>query len=121
MYKYQKLCLLGIVSFGAISFCDVARAQYPYAPPPAIHYLRPEQIRPDLYGPNGSDPAPRYRSPRFRSSDSPSSSFNKAACEAALTRQLQAQQTDMNVAMSDPVAFGRRLQLIAESTPACRR
>jgi hypothetical protein len=53
--------IFGVLFLGVMSLCDAAKAQYPYAPPPAIDYLKPEQIRPDLYGPNGSDPAPRFR------------------------------------------------------------
>jgi hypothetical protein len=69
MSKHYQFYGVGILLLGTMTLCDVAQAQYP--PPPAIDYLKPEQIRPDLYGPNGSDPAPRFRSP---SQSSPSTS-----------------------------------------------
>jgi hypothetical protein len=60
MNKHYKCYGVGVLLLGVMSLCDVAQAQYA---PPAIDYLKPEQIRPDLYGPNGSDPAPQFRSP----------------------------------------------------------
>jgi hypothetical protein len=51
MHRYKQLISLGIVFLGSMSFLDVAQADSPYnyPPPPAIDYLKPEQIRPDLY------------------------------------------------------------------------
>jgi hypothetical protein len=55
MSQYRRLCGLGILLFGAMTYCDTAQAQFQiYPPPPAIDYLKPEQIRPDLY-PNESE------------------------------------------------------------------
>jgi hypothetical protein len=76
MSQRQNFCFCGAMLLSTMSLCDVAQAQFPYAPPPAIDYLKPEQIKPDTYGPNGSDPAPR-----FRSSDPSSSSTSEFSPE----------------------------------------
>jgi hypothetical protein len=68
MNQRQQFCFFGVLFLGAMSLSGVALAQF--APDP-FFYRKPEQIRPDLYGPNGSDPAPR-----FRSSPSSSSQFS---------------------------------------------
>jgi hypothetical protein len=116
--QYQKFCFLGVFSLGAMSFHEVAQAQYfgsSFTPQFITPYHgKPEQIRPDLYGPNGSDPAPR-----FRSSNSPRRSFDKAACDAAMEKQFQG--VDMGNMLSDPITFGKRLELIMSSTPACHK
>jgi hypothetical protein len=76
MSQRQNFCFCGFVLMGAMSLCEVAQAQIPYTAPPALYWRKPEHIRPDLYGPNGSDPAPR-----FRSSDPSSSSTSEFSPE----------------------------------------
>lgn len=72
---YFALTLVVAVATGLpVSFSKVANAQmggaytpatspFNFPPPDANVYRKPEHIKPGLYGPNGSDPAPRSRSP----------------------------------------------------------
>jgi hypothetical protein len=72
MHSHNQLLSFGVAFVGIINAVDIVKAQgaftpatspFNFPPPAAIDYQKPEQIRPDLYGPNGSDPAPRFRSP----------------------------------------------------------
>jgi hypothetical protein len=118
MDKFKKSLSLAVVACGTVGFSQASLAQYyvPMQPPVPRHdTMFPRRDRPVVQE-NNFSPAPRYRS-----SDSPRGSFDKAACEAGINRQLQAQPIDMNEAMADLAAFNRRMQLMIESIPACRR
>jgi hypothetical protein len=71
--KYH-FSMAAVIAAFSVSFSKIANAQmggaytpatspFNFPPPDANVYRKPEHIRPDLYGPNGSDPAPRFRSP----------------------------------------------------------
>jgi hypothetical protein len=120
MNQRQQLCFFGVLFLGAMSLSDVASAQF--APDP-FFYRKPEQIRPDLYGPNGSDPAPRFRSPN-NSSSTPSSrrmTHREKECAAALNRRLQ--EENLKIDDSNFIArteeIGKLMNSWAASAPEC--
>jgi hypothetical protein len=115
--KYYFALAVAVVTGLPVSFFKVANAQmggaytpstspYSYPAPPAIDYQKPEQIRPDLYGPNGSDPASQFR-PSNPSSPpvNTTRTYSEEKCVAANLSQLS-QGLNGNNFMARMEAFG---------------